>query len=221
MSIKAVIFDMDGVLIDSEPLWFKVETRIYRKLGFSLSPSMYDETIGMRYDQVVRHWFKKFPWENFPVEAVQKLIIEKVKKIINKEGKLNPGAKNLLHFLKKENVKIGLASSSPKQIINTVLKKLIIKQYFRPILSGEFESHPKPHPDIFLSAAKKLKVKPKECLVIEDSVFGVTAAKKASMKCVALVKNTSAATRRKYQADYYLTNLADFDRHFWLEINQC
>lgn len=210
---------MDGVLIDSEPLWYKAEVEIYKRLGFTLTQSMYNKTIGMRYDLAVNYWYEKFPWEKPSTKDVQKLIVKRVKKIIQEEGKANEGVKELFTLLKNQNLKLALASSSPLELIKIILKKLQIKHYFDSIHSGEFEKNPKPYPDIFLTAAKNLNVKPDKCLVIEDSVFGVIAAKRASMKCIAVVKNKSATIKKKYPTDYYLTSLREFNYNFWKKIN--
>ena len=217
--LKAVIFDMDGVLLDSEPLWNRVEAQVFKKIGVPITGKMCLQTTGMRIDRSIDYWHNKFPWKTPSKEKVGQMILTKTIDLIKKEGKLNPGVTKLINFLLKNKIKIGLASSTPTSMINTTLKILGIHHHFEIIHSAENEIHPKPHPDVFLTAAQKLKVKPPVCLVIEDSPVGIIAAKRAGMKCVAVVDQRIQKDKSYGLADYKLDSLNEFTEELWSKIN--
>ena len=183
--IKAILFDMDGVLIDSEPLWKKAIKKVMKGYGFDFSYEMCNETKGMRVDEVTHYWKKKLS-ANFESKTAANEIIEEVIFLIHKEGKPMVGVLDAIENAKNKNIKLALASSSSMKIIDTVLSKLNIKSYFDAIHSAEHEEFGKPHPQVFISAAQSLNTLPEHCLVIEDSLNGVIAAKAAKMKVIAI-----------------------------------
>lgn len=173
----------------------------------------------MRIDRAIDYWHKKFPWKTPSKKKVGNWIWKKTIELIKKEGKLKPGVKKIINFLLRNKIKIGLASSSPTQMINFTLQKLGIHRHFEIIHSAEKEIHPKPHPAVFLTAAKKLGVKPADCLVIEDSPVGIIAAKRAGMKCVA-IKDKRIKNHKSYRlVDYKLDSLVDFTKGLWIKLN--
>ncbi|MEN8787276.1 MAG: hexitol phosphatase HxpB [Flavobacteriales bacterium] len=183
--IKAILFDMDGVLIDSEPLWKKAIQKVMKDYGFDFSYDMCNETKGMRVDEVTHYWKQKLN-ASFESKKAAAEIIEQVISLIKKEGKPMEGVLDAIEEAKSKNIKLGLASSSSMKIIETVLEKLNIKSYFEAIHSAEHEEFGKPHPQVFISAAQSLGTLPENCLVIEDSLNGVIAAKAAKMKVIAI-----------------------------------
>lgn len=217
--LKAVIFDMDGVLLDSEPLWNLAEAAVFQKIGVPITREMCVQTMGVRIDRAINYWHKKYPWKSPSKKKVGNMILNEVTKLVNNKGIINRGVKELLRFLIKNKIKIGLASSSPLSYIHQTLKKLSIHHHFHIIHSAENEIHPKPHPAVFLTAAKKLGVKPSECLVIEDSPVGLAAAKKAGMKCVAIVDRRIRNHKSYNLADFKLESLTQFDENLWKRIN--
>ncbi len=182
---KALIFDMDGVLIDSEPLWKKAIQLVMKTYGFNFSYEMCNETKGMRVDEVTLYWKQKLN-ATFDSSQAAEEIIEEVVSLINKEGKAMEGVKETIKQANQRKIPLALASSSSMKIILTVLEKLNIKSHFQAIHSAENERYGKPHPQVFLSAASSLSVLPENCLVIEDSLNGVIAAKAAKMKVIAI-----------------------------------
>lgn len=180
-AIKAVIFDMDGVLIDSLPEHYRTLRNMFSELGVRYDISEYetmDITAGVMnlIPRVLKEHNKK---------ANVKPLIKKRESMINiNKIHLNPGVLKLLKALKKNKYKTAVASGGTRHFVISALKKNKIRRYFDAVVTGEDHVRKKPHPDIFLTAARKLKVKPRECLVIEDSHDGVTAAKRAGMKCV-------------------------------------
>lgn len=184
--IKAAIFDMDGLLIDSEPLWEKSETEIYTLRGISFSPEMYKLTKGLRIDEKVRFWNKKFPWALTELKEVEDEITDRVIQNIKTDGHAFPGVHSSLELLKKMGIRIGLASSSTFRIIEVVMKKLDLANYIEVIHSAELEEYGKPHPAIYISSAKMMNIPPCDCLALEDSINGIIAAKAARMKIIAV-----------------------------------
>lgn len=182
--LKAVIFDMDGVIIDSEPLHFETDTRIMRDLGIEITSEDLNRYVGltnraMWIDLKERYGLKESIDELIKIQSAYKN--EAVKRF--DKGPI-PGVRELLAELKSDNIKTAIASSSPVDFIDIVVDKLEIGNYFDAIVSGEEVKHGKPAPDIFLKAAEALGVEPDECVVIEDSTHGVAAASAARMKCI-------------------------------------
>lgn len=184
MEIKAVIFDMDGVIIDSEPFHYKVNREIFKELNIQISDEEYSKFIGVSNKDMWSFLRKKYNLK----DSVEELSARQIDRNINylKENDEKPieGIKELIKGLNDRGLKIGLASSSPMAYIELVLNKFGIDKFFHKKISGENLSKGKPHPDIYLLIAKELGVVPGECLVIEDSTNGVESAKKAGMNCI-------------------------------------
>jgi sugar-phosphatase len=209
--MKAIIFDMDGVLIDSEPLWKIAEIEGFGKVGINLTQTDCEETVGLRIDEVVRLWHKKVGWNNKSIEAVSDDIVDILIREIYAQGKTLSGVHEALELFKSEGYKIGLATSSYQRIIHAVLDKLGIEKYFDEVHSAEFETLGKPHPAVFLTTAAKLDIHPHDCLVIEDSFNGVLAAKSARMKVVAIPEKSHHYDQRLIIADKILTSLDEIN----------
>ncbi len=186
MSPKAVIFDMDGVIIDSEPIWRQAEKEAFKVQSIILTDDMCRSTSGLRLMQVIEHWQKRYGFDNETKHQLHNCVHDRVVELIILQGKAFDGLNDLLEKIKTKGMKIALASGSSYTIIEAVLKKLEIKQYFEVIRSGYDEEHSKPHPQIFISTAKLLNIDVEDCLVIEDSRNGVLAGKAARMKVIAM-----------------------------------
>lgn len=189
--IKAVIFDMDGVIIDSEPVWYKTGQKHLELFGKTLPKTRsfkhyIDTTLrGRTQKYVVKILKSKFGVKG----SSRKIINDRLQiffKIIDKELRIIPGALTLLKNLNKRNYKLLMASSAPHKVVNYVVKRYKLKKYFQKTVAGDDFQHSKPHPQIFLESAKFLGEKPANILVIEDSYSGIRAAKRAGMKCIAL-----------------------------------
>jgi sugar-phosphatase len=175
---------MDGLIIDSEPLWRKAEIEAFKDIGFDFTESMCIETMGMRIDQVVHYWWKQLKWSSPLEKEVVDNIQSKMVKLINKEGILLPGVLEAINLLHSKNIPIALASSSSMKLITTVLDKLQIKSFFSVIHSAENEKAGKPDPAVFLTTAKLLNIEPSKCLVLEDSKAGLNAGLNAGMRTI-------------------------------------
>lgn len=181
---------MDGTMIDSEILHYQAYKDVLAELGIDFIMENYLPYFGAKDENVCTDLVKKF-----------NLLIENKKLLENKNNTFNnkymskivpqKGLFELLRKLKENNYPLAIASSSQLHDIEMVLAKLNIKDYFKAIVSAELVEYGKPAPDIFLLAAQKLNIMPKNCLVLEDSLRGVQAAKSAGMTCYAIPTNWS------------------------------
>ena len=184
--VQAVIFDMDGVLIDSEPYWAEAEQHVFRRLGVTLDPAITSQTSGMTTRAVTELWFKHSPWQDLSIEQTEQAVIDYVALAVLERGEIKKGVLELLQQLQSWQIPVALATNSPGSLMNTVLDKLQIRCYFQALCSLELVTQGKPKPEIYQRAASKLGVASEHCLVFEDSITGLTAAKAAGMKVVAL-----------------------------------
>jgi sugar-phosphatase len=208
--IKAIIFDMDGLLVDSEPYWKIAEKICFGKLGLTLTDELLRQVMGFRLTEVVEHWYNYQPWGEKNFEAVEADVLETVKQLIIENANALPGVIQTLEFCKNNGYKIALASSSAMSLINVVVDKLNIRHYFDLLVSAEFEPYGKPHPSVFLTTAQKLNVLPTECLVFEDSVNGMIAAKAARMKCFVVPELEKQEELYWQLANFKLVSLEEF-----------
>lgn len=209
--IKSIIYDMDGVLINSEPFWYQAEQEVFPLVNIHLTDKDCTSTAGLRMDEVVEHWFERYPWDNFSKKEIEDKVIEKMLYLISNFGEELPGVKYSLEFFKNKGYKIALASSSRYVLINAVLDRLNIRDYFDVIHSAEEEDFGKPHPAIFITAAKKLGVFPTQCLVIEDTFNGMIAGLAAKMKVVAIPEEINKEDKRFSAASKILNSLEEID----------
>lgn len=187
--MKAVIFDMDGVLIDSENLWKRAENVVFSSLGVELDKESCELTKTMTTDEVTRYWYNRNPWKDRTLKEVEQLVISEVIDLIEKEDCEIFGITDFITKVKSLGFKIGLATNSPQRVIDSVLIRTKTSQLFDSVLSAEMEERGKPAPDIYISASRNLGVAPEYCIVIEDSNNGALAAKRAGMKVIAFSNN--------------------------------
>jgi len=203
--IKAVIFDMDGVMIDSEPLWEKTERILLGRREINYSPDYRDQIVGLNQNDSGRLLIDTF---ELP-ESVEEIIRERVDiltAIYEKELETVEGLVPLLNGLTDQQIPLAVASSSPMRVINFVLDMFSLNEYFSAVVSGECTEKGKPHPDIYLETARLLGVEPHECLAIEDSINGVLSAKAAGMLCI-VVPDKRLTPDRFQNADHICQNL--------------
>lgn len=208
--VKAIIFDMDGVIIDSEPLWRRAMILSFNEIGIPFTEEECRMTTGLRFIEVAEFWFITHNITHMTVFEFDHLVISRLCDLIIKEGKLMPGVKDALIHLKKHGYKIALGTSSNVRLMDTVIDDLGIREYFDAVCSAEHLEYGKPHPEVFLNCAKELNIKPTECLVIEDSVNGVIAAKAAQMRVLAVPENENMHNPKFAIADYKLSSLVEF-----------
>jgi beta-phosphoglucomutase family hydrolase len=212
--LKAVIFDMDGVLIDSEPIHMEAHRRLMNRLGLPFDRDYYMQFIGSTTDHMWDKMKKDFEITQTPQELMD-MSNEFVKEINGINGyPVMEGASEVIKTLHNAGIKLAVASSSGMERILQSLEKLQVAEEFDCIVSGNEVDKPKPEPDIFLEAAKRLNVSPEECIVIEDSFNGMKAAKNADMICV-MYENKSLGTQNSEYADYILQGFTGIDEHFF------
>ena len=209
---------MDGVLIDSEPLWQRAEIEIFPEVGIELTVELCRRTMGLRIDEVVDHWHKIHPWDSPSKEALARRIVGRVGELIRSEGSLLPGVAEALDLLGTK-ARLGLASSSYYELIDAVLDGFDLRSHFDVVYSAEDEPYGKPHPGIYLTTADKLGSDPTRCVAIEDSPNGVLAAKAARMKCIAVPVPDVANDPRLRLADVTIESLAEIDEVLWKRIS--
>ncbi len=203
----AVIFDMDGVLIDSEPLWKIAMEDVFKSVGCNLTRKDFQKTVGLRIDEVIRYWYCYSPWENATTDDVERRIIERMVELLTQNGKPLLGVIPTLEFLKFKGLKIGLATSSYTILVNTVLDVLQIRHYFDFTHSAENEDYGKPHPAVYLTVARFLGVDSTKCLVIEDSLNGIISGKAARMKVVCIPEKTHSPEPKLIVADFHFEDM--------------
>ena len=209
--IRAAIFDMDGLLIDSEPFWSRASKDAFKTLDIEITDQDMLDVKGTRTPETVEHFRDKYGVPDDKQKVIETLIYDDVTAMIKAEGKLLSGALEALKSCQKAGLPLALASSSTHEIINAVMAKLGIRQLFDHVHSGANEQFSKPHPATFITSAKLLGVPPQQCLVFEDSPAGVLAAKAARMKCVAVPEPEVRDNPFIKTADVILDSLEDFD----------
>ena len=206
MCSKVVIFDMDGLMVDTEPLQLEALNLVLRPYSIRLSETDWMSYVGKK-PKVNISTIKELYQANFDVETIlcaqqdayQELLADKIIPM--------PGLMNAMNLFQKLGFKLALASSSKLGSINIILSKLDLQKVFHVVVSGDHVEHSKPNPEIFLLVARKLDVKPSHCLVLEDSAPGVNAAASAGMLCIAIPNRFTAANPFNH-ATLILNNLS-------------
>jgi len=212
--IKTVIFDLDGVIIDSEPVHFELEKQMLDELRVTMSSEEHNTYVGMSSENMWETIVKKHNLVYQPSELVQKKYSLYINHLTNEQN-LYPikGVAELIKKLHKNNFKLIVASSSPLEVIDAVLKKFDLSNYFMATISGTQLIHSKPHPEIFLNAAKLAHSELRECVVIEDAANGVTAAKAAGMKCIGFA-NPNSGNQNLNKADVIIKSFEEINVEF-------
>lgn len=185
--IKGVIFDLDGVLVDAEKLHYLAWLKVLKPFGVNLSKKEFCAFAGKQIDIIAGELIEKYKLKR----RKEKLVLQRRKIAFeifkNASVKIMPDAKRALEFFsKKFKIKIGLASGSTKKIAVLKLKNADLYRFFSVIVAGDDVKKGKPHPDTYLLALKKLKLRPEECLAFEDTQYGVESAKSAGLFCFAV-----------------------------------
>ena len=212
-NFQAVIFDMDGVIINSEPIYFQIQEQIFSQLGFTVSDSEYEEFIGAGM-HLMWQILKKNKNLNQSVEELVNINNQIVYDSFKNMEDLSPMPffPEFIEECYHRKLKIALASSTAKRTIIAILNNLDIRHYFDAIVSGEEVTSGKPAPDVFIAAAERIKVNHVNCLVIEDSTNGVKAAVNAEMYCIGL-RNEGYKDQDLSAANIILNDFRQIQQH--------
>jgi HAD superfamily hydrolase (TIGR01509 family) len=181
---RALLFDMDGLMVDSEPLWFEVERDFARARGGDWTDALGRACIGQGLANTLRVMHETY---GFAVDlardadAIVQLFVARVGELT-----LKPGFEALLAEAERRAVPRAVASSSARRLVEATLARFDLRRRFGAVVTGDCVAHPKPAPDIFLEAARRLGVHPRDCVVLEDSSAGVRAARAAGMRVIAV-----------------------------------
>jgi beta-phosphoglucomutase family hydrolase len=210
--IKAVIFDMDGVIIDSEPAHVKLENEIFKEYGIFIDEEEHNSFVGTTSHYMWRTIKNKYKLSQSLEELVENDRNRYFQMLSMRDESINiiDGIHELIKELHRNGIKMAIASSSPMNVIETVVNNFQLNEYFDILVTGDYVQKSKPEPDIFLYASKKIGIKPYECVVIEDSKNGSIAAKKAGMKCIGF-KNPNSGNQDLSCADLVIDSLLQVD----------
>lgn len=210
--ILAAIFDMDGLLIDSEPLWDQAELEVMATLGVDTSRRHeLPDTLGLRIDLVVALWFAQQPWNGPSLDEVTQRIITRAMTLVEEKRPLLPGVADAIALCKAQGLKVGLASASPLRMLERVLTLFDLREQFDVLASAEHLPYSKPHPQVYLDAAAKLSVDPLCCVTLEDSVNGMVATKAARMRSIVVPAEENRSDARWALANVRLNSLTELE----------
>ncbi|EOT1169225.1 hexitol phosphatase HxpB [Cronobacter dublinensis] len=210
--ILAAIFDMDGLLIDSEPLWDQAELEVMATLGVDTSRRHeLPDTLGLRIDLVVELWFAQQPWNGPSVAEVTQRIITRAMTLVEEKRPLLPGVADAIALCKAQGLKVGLASASPLHMLERVLTLFGLRESFDALASAEHLPYSKPHPQVYLDAAAKLGIDPLCCVTLEDSVNGMVATKAARMRSIVVPAEENRSDARWALANVRLHSLTELE----------
>jgi sugar-phosphatase len=213
-SFDGVIYDMDGVLTDSEPLWKIAMEDVFKSVGCPLTKEDFQRTVGLRIDEVIAYWYQVSPWPDASPKEVENAIIKRMIELLTERAAPLPGVVESLEFFTSEGLKIGLATSSYQVLIDCILDTLGIRRYFQTVHSAEYELFGKPHPAVYLTAAKQLDLDPRRCLVIEDSLNGIISGKAARMTVFCVPEKTHHPEPKLILADAQFDDLIGLVNYF-------
>lgn len=210
---KAVIFDWDGTLADTRRTVTESFRRVLSEAGYTISDEFIDRRIGVGTRKIMEDALRECGID-FDEEELERLVERKIEFQTELTGAVDlfEGAVELLDALYGR-VKIALATMGPRKVVDRLLSEKSIRRYFDVVVTADEVPKPKPNPEIFLKAARRIKVRPEECLVVEDSIFGVKAAKAAGMGCVAVPSGAYTAEElRKEEPDLLINSLKEKER---------
>lgn len=218
MLTTTAIFDMDGLLIDSEPLWYEAALESLSKFNIHINHQEYYSSTGLRTKEFLEFWFRKFNIDLSHIAETEIDITNRVIKKVFEKGKMMPGVEAAIQLVQHHKLKMGLASSSPLSLINAVLEKTGLIDKFSVTCSAEHLPFGKPHPQVFIDCANALDSNPVECICFEDSFNGLLAAKAARMKCIVVPHPDQLHAEKWSIAELKLSSLADLETYKFLEL---
>lgn len=209
---KAVIFDMDGTLIDSMWVWAAIDKEFLGKRGFICTPEIQHDVEGMSFHETARYFKERFHLPE-DLQTIMDTWNDMAYDKYEHEVMLKPGVREFLEYLRKKNIKMGISTSNAPKLVHLCLRALGIDDYFGAVTTAAEISQGKPNPDIYLLTAKKLDVNPCDCLVFEDVPNGILAGKRAGMEVCAVDDETSRHLndQKKGLADYFINSFTELE----------
>ena len=203
---------MDGLLVDTEPMWRNAEVKVFTELGVPMQHEECRETMGLRLDEAVRYWFEKKQWKStLTLEQIGEQIVEVLVAEIRERAEPKDGVPELMAMLERNGIRMCIASGSNRRVIQEVIDRIGIASLLEFYRSAEVEQFGKPHPAIYHSSLKQLGLPPEATLVFEDSPRGVLAAKAAGIRCIGVPdEGTDPQSLRDAGADLVLRSLREF-----------
>ncbi len=207
---KAVIFDMDGSLVDSMWIWKDIDIEYLGRFGLKIPDDLQRMIEGKSFTETAEYFKERFALER-SVEEIKADWNEMAWEKYRTKVMLKPGARELLDYCRKQGIRLGIATSNSRQIVDMVMQERAIAEYFSCIMTSCEAKKGKPAPDIYLITAKRLGVRPEDCLVFEDIVFGIQAGKSAGMEVCAVEDAYSSyqAQEKRRLADHYITDFTE------------
>ncbi len=209
LSERAIVFDMDGVLIDSEPLWRRAEVACFGEVGLVLDERDCLQTTGLRIDEACAYWFERAPWRGPSIHDVALRIVDRMALLIASEGEPMQGARDAIDAARDSGFRLGLASSSSMRLIEAVLDRFTWRSDFEVLRSAESEALGKPAPDVYRSTIRALGIDPAQAIAIEDSANGVRSALSAGLRCIAVPEAAAASDPIFATATWRFDSLGD------------
>lgn len=218
--LQAAIFDMDGLLVDSEPHWRAAERDVFDTVGLYLTDEQCKQTTGLPIAAVVDYWFARHPWDETGRNRTKMAdaITHGSHERIGRAAEPMPGAIEALTFFRDKHLPIAIASASPMSLIELVIDRLGIRDYFALWHSATLEAHNKPAPDVYIGAARRLGIEPAYCVAFEDSGTGLTSALAAGMKTVAVPANFEYNDPKFDRATLKIPSLTLFNENSFLTL---
>ncbi len=212
---KAIIFDMDGSLVDSMWLWTKVDDIYMEKYHLTMPEHFHKEIEGMSFTETAEYFLKTFPQLNCTVEEIKQEWQDLTMELYCTQVPLKPGAGEFLKRMKEKGILLGIATSNARELAEAVLDALHIRTYFDTVRTSCEVAKGKPAPDVYLKAAEDLHVIPEECLVFEDVPSGILAGKNAGMTVCAVDDDFSKPYEQEKRnlADYYIYDYEEVNIH--------
>lgn len=208
--IDAVIFDMDGTLVDSMWMWHQIDIEYLGRFGIPLPDKLQADIEGMSFHETAVYFKTRFQLED-SIELIKDTWNAMAWDKYEREVPLKPGVIAFLDQCRGRGIKLGIATSNSRELTETIIKTHSLQEYFDCIMTGCDVKKGKPAPDVYLAVADKLQVKPERCLVFEDILPGIMAGKNAGMRVCAVEDAYSADIRTQKQelADYYITDYTE------------